>query len=156
MTRLAYLLVSATSGFTILALEFAAVRQMAPSFGQSHYVWANVIGLILLALTVGYALGGRLAERSASGKPLFVAYGIVAAWSALAAFQGPALGAALIPEGLPTEGGLPLGFMGCLIATLVLYVPPAILLAMTSAAIAGLYPAIRIGRIAPARHLKTQ
>ncbi|MEM9301857.1 MAG: FtsX-like permease family protein, partial [Pseudomonadota bacterium] len=32
----------------------------------------------------------------------------------------------------------------------------AILLAMASAAVAGLYPAIRIGRIAPARHLKTQ
>ena len=73
MRRLAYLIISAVSGFSILALEFAAVRQMAPAFGQSAYVWANVIGVILVTLTIGYAVGGRLAERSTSGRPLFAA-----------------------------------------------------------------------------------
>ena len=132
MTRLAHLVVSATSGFTILALEFAAVRMMAPAFGQSHHVWANVIGVILLTLTVGYALGGRLAERSRSGRPLYLAYGLVAFWSVGAAFVGPALCAALIPTGLPSEGGLPMGFWGSLGASLLLFGPPTLLLAMTS------------------------
>lgn len=132
MARFAHLLVSATSGFTILALEFAAVRLMAPAFGQSSHVWANVIGVILLMLTLGYVAGGRLAERSRSGRPLYLAYGFVALWSVAVAYAGPALCAALIPTGLPTEGGLPLGFVGSLLASLALFGPPTLLLAMTS------------------------
>ena len=132
MRRLAYLIISAVSGFSILALEFAAVRQMAPAFGQSAYVWANVIGVILVTLTIGYAVGGRLAERSSSGRPLFAAYGIVALWSVGAAYFGPAFCEGLIPTGLPTEGGLPLSFTGSLLASLVLFGPPTLLLAMTS------------------------
>ena len=36
---------------------------MAPFFGASTIVWANTIGVVLLALSVGYWLGGRLADR---------------------------------------------------------------------------------------------
>ncbi len=132
MERLAHLCVAAVSGFTILALEFAAVRQLAPAFGQAQHVWANVIGIILLALTLGYRMGGRLGERSSTARPLFLAYGLVCVWVVLAALLGPTLCRALIPTGLPTEGGLPLGFTGSLIAAVLLYGPPTFLLAMTS------------------------
>ena len=43
------LLVAALSGFCVMVLEFAAVRMLAPAFGQANQVWANVIGAILLA-----------------------------------------------------------------------------------------------------------
>ncbi len=36
---------------------------MAPFFGASTIVWANTIGVVLLALSVGYWFGGRLADR---------------------------------------------------------------------------------------------
>lgn len=46
-----------------LAIEFTASRMLQSVYGTSNIVWANVIGLVLLFLTVGYFLGGRLADR---------------------------------------------------------------------------------------------
>ena len=36
---------------------------MAPFFGASTIVWANTIGVVLVALSIGYWLGGRLGDR---------------------------------------------------------------------------------------------
>jgi spermidine synthase len=50
-------------GSASLGAEIAAARLMAPFFGASTIVWANTIGVVLVALSVGYWLGGRLADR---------------------------------------------------------------------------------------------
>jgi len=46
-----------------LGAEIAAARLMAPFFGASTIVWANTIGVVLVALSIGYWLGGRIGDR---------------------------------------------------------------------------------------------
>ena len=51
------------SGGVLLSLEIIASRVLAPYFGNSIYVWGSLIGVFLAALSIGYASGGRLADR---------------------------------------------------------------------------------------------
>ncbi|TMM00338.1 MAG: hypothetical protein E6G05_11425, partial [Actinobacteria bacterium] len=52
-------------GSASLGAEIAAARLLAPYFGASTIIWANTIATVLVALSAGYALGGRLADRRA-------------------------------------------------------------------------------------------
>jgi spermidine synthase len=51
------------AGMCTLAVEFTTSRMIQSVYGTSNIVWANVIGLVLLSLTLGYFIGGRLADR---------------------------------------------------------------------------------------------
>ena len=53
-------------GAASLGTEIAAARLLAPYFGASTIVWANTIATVLLALSLGYWLGGRLGDRDPS------------------------------------------------------------------------------------------
>jgi spermidine synthase len=57
-------LLAFTTGFATLGVELSAARLLDPWFGNSLIVWASLIGLILLYLSLGYALGGAIADRS--------------------------------------------------------------------------------------------
>ncbi|MFZ0546348.1 MAG: fused MFS/spermidine synthase [Candidatus Promineifilaceae bacterium] len=59
-----------------LAIEFTTSRMLQTVYGTSNIVWANVIGLVLLFLTLGYFLGGWLADRYPNER---IFYGLVSA-----------------------------------------------------------------------------
>ena len=52
-------------GAASLGTEISAARLLAPYFGASTIIWANTIATVLVALSAGYWLGGKLADRRA-------------------------------------------------------------------------------------------
>lgn len=58
-----YELIAFLTGAAVLVLEIVGARLIAPVFGTSTYVWTAMIGVILGSLAVGYAVGGKLADR---------------------------------------------------------------------------------------------
>jgi MFS family permease len=50
-------------GFIVMVLEIIGARFLAKDFGSSFHVWVSQIGVVLVALAVGYYVGGALADR---------------------------------------------------------------------------------------------
>lgn len=63
MRRVIALWLVALSGFAIMVLEIVGARFLARDFGGAFYVWVSQIGVVLIALALGYYLGGALADR---------------------------------------------------------------------------------------------
>ena len=63
MLRVATALFVFLGGFALMVLEIIGARYLAKDFGGSFYVWISQIGVILVALALGYAIGGALADR---------------------------------------------------------------------------------------------
>ncbi|PYS86415.1 MAG: hypothetical protein DMF62_15970 [Acidobacteria bacterium] len=68
-------------GALVMIFEINGSRILAPYLGTSTYIWTSLIGVILAALSLGYWLGGRLADRQPHLKVLatviFLAGGLV-------------------------------------------------------------------------------
>lgn len=112
-------------GMGSLGAEIAAVRLLAPYFGASTVVWANTIGVVLVALSLGYWLGGRLADRHPSMRGLCLVALLAAGLLALVPFAAdPLLDVAVDALDSVSAGA----FLGSLAAVLALVAVPVLLL----------------------------
>jgi predicted membrane-bound spermidine synthase len=117
------------AGACSLAVEVSASRLLAPYFGDTLFVWANLIGLILLYLTIGYYLGGRLADRYPHANVLYILTGSAALLIALIPFISyPVLSWAQNTFASNSQGV----FYGSLVSVLLLFTLPTILLGCVS------------------------
>jgi spermidine synthase len=113
------------AGFGCTSTEICASRLLAPYFGASTVVWANVIGLVLAALSIGYWLGGRIADRHPYPQVLgglVVAGGVLVAVVPFAA--QPLLDLTVRGLNDVSAGAV----VGSFIGSLLLFAPPVVLL----------------------------
>ena len=116
-------------GMGSLGAEIAAVRLLAPYFGASSVIWANTIGVVLVALSVGYWLGGRWADRN----PTMHALCRVALLAAGLLAIVPFVARPLLDAGVEALDHVSAGaFLGSLIAVLLLIAAPVLLLGTVS------------------------
>lgn len=66
MERTLIFAVAGWSGFFVMAVELLSGRILAPNFGNGIYVWGGIITVFMVALAIGYLLGGRLSIRNPS------------------------------------------------------------------------------------------
>ncbi len=116
-------------GFASIGVELTASRLVAPYFGSSTFIWASLIGLTLAFLSLGYVLGGRLADRRPEPAVLYA----VAAVAAVAIGTIPFVARPLLTGSLEAFNQLDAGaFYGTLVGTLLLLAPPITLLGFIS------------------------
>ena len=93
-------------GFAVMVLEIIGARYLAKDFGGSFYVWISQIGVILIALALGYAVGGALADRFRRARflalPLCIAGGVTLL---IPNFTPPLVDAIVLRH--PLERGIP-------------------------------------------------
>ncbi len=116
------------TGTVVMVVEMAAVRAVAPYLGASNYIWTNVIGVMLGALAVGYFLGGRAADRWPRPVTLFCLVLLAGVICSLMPYGIRPLARWLVPADLGLETAAVQVYQASLIATLVLFAPPALVL----------------------------
>jgi spermidine synthase len=117
------------SGMASLGVEFGASRLLAPYFGTSLYVWGVLIGLILIYLSAGYVIGGRLADRFPRDDYLFQ----ITAWAGLWIGLIPLVSYPILLASQQGFKDLSVGLVaGTLLAVVLLFAVPVILLGCVS------------------------
>jgi spermidine synthase len=117
------------AGTGSLATEIAASRLLAPYFGSSTIVWANLIGIVLAALALGYLLGGKVADRRPEPRLLGLIVLAAALWVAMTPFVArPFLDATVRNLDDASAGAV----IGSFFAVLLLFAPAVVLLGMVA------------------------
>lgn len=120
------------SGMSIMAVELCASRLMAPFFGTSTFVWTNIIGIIMIALSIGYFVGGRLADRKPRLHILLRLLTAASAFLLVLPFVAPPLVRWLSSLMGNFNSSFSFIFFGSLSAITLLFSPPIVVMGMTS------------------------
>lgn len=121
---LSSILLSVTSfvcGCLVMVVELTSTRVLAPFYGNTIYCWTGVIGTILFALSIGYLVGGILADRYAARKLLIVLLSLSCFFIATI----PSLAQLFFAGFLATQSAT----TGPILATLLIFLFPAFFLA---------------------------
>lgn len=125
------LLVAFGAGLSIMAIELSASRLLSPYFGSSQIVWTSIIGLIMIALSIGGYAGGRLADKDLNPGRLSKILIIAAVYTVCIPFISKFLiSLSVLPFTFIMQGFLTSG--GSLLACALLFAVPSFLLGMVS------------------------
>ena len=110
-------------GGSVLAIEILGTRIIGPFYGVSLFLWSALISITLIALSVGYMIGGRLADKLKSYNVL----SLIIMFAGIITLMIPVLRDIVIQmtEGLSLR-------ISVLRASLLLFCPPLTLLGMVS------------------------
>ncbi len=112
-----------------MAAEFGASSLLGNIFGTSNPVWAVIIGLILVYLTAGYFIGGRIADRMPRSKTMYV----LLAWGAFTLGIVPYIASPVLRLAANAFDTLQIGILaGAFAGVLVLFTVPVTLFGMIS------------------------
>lgn len=117
------------SGMTVLGAELTAARLIGNVFGTSNLVWASIIGLMLIYLTLGYFLGGKWADQNPTAGAMYR----ILAWAAFTVGLVPYVAVPVLRYAAGAFEALNIGIMaGSFIAVLILFIVPITLLGTIS------------------------
>jgi spermidine synthase len=111
------------AGAAVLAIEILGTRILGPFYGVSLFLWSALITVTLVALAVGYWLGGRWADRGARLARLGWLLGAAGLWLLAIPWTGHPLLAVAEPLGIR---------LAVLVSAFVLFAPPLTLLGMVA------------------------
>lgn len=112
-------------GLCSVGYEISASRLLAPYFGDSTFIWANLIGLTLTYLALGYWLGGKSADRWPEPRILFAITAVAAFFAGLI----PLMSRPILRMSLNAFDQVNVGaFYGALLGTILLFAIPITLL----------------------------
>ena len=129
------------AGLVGLGVELAAERLLAPAFGTTNDLWSIVIGLTFAFLSLGYSVGGRLADRHPTHRIIAFCLLATGVWTVLLALAGRAVVDQIQAWTFDT-GGLRAGLFLSVLALITL--PPFLLGIVTPTAIRLVVP--RVGQ----------
>jgi spermidine synthase len=117
------------AGMTTLAVELSAARLLGNIFGTSNLVWATIIGLILIYLTVGYFVGGLWADRSPHLRTMY----LIMVWGAFLIGLVPLVANPVLRTAADAFDQFQLGILfGAFLGVLILFSIPVTLLGTIS------------------------
>jgi hypothetical protein len=112
-------------GALVMSYEILGSRVLAPNFGSSVFVWGSLISVFLGGLSAGYYLGGRLADIRPSTRKL----GLIILTPGLMFLAFPLYGMPVCDWIFEMDLGIR---MSPLLASLILFFLPSVLLGMVS------------------------
>lgn len=111
------------SGAAVLAIEILGTRILGPFYGVSLFLWSALITVTLIALSLGYIIGGRWADQGPTMERLCYPLAAAGAWLLLLPWLKHPVLILIEPVGLR---------FAVLAAAFVLFTPPLTLLGMVS------------------------
>lgn len=125
-------------GAALMSLEIVAARVLAPSLGNSIFVWGSVISSVMVALSFGYWLGGHIADRWGASRTL----GPIIAGAGLLTVLAPLVATPVLPWAADLGPRA-----GALAASALIFFAPSLLLAMVTPLAVRLVAAKGLARI---------